>query len=272
VETRTNAPLVASVLEGRPPAWSLGAPPVLDGGGRLEAYLVDFSGRRHPVRTFVLGVASTYVALAALSILLGLLVTHVLVASGWLASADESVVAGLVRHRSPVLTDASLVGSVVAGGVVLPIVAGVWALMLGLARQWRLAAFLPFGLGVESAVYRTTTLVVHRDRPDVHRLEHLPVDASYPSGHTAAAIVVYCGIALLVASRTGNSFARRLIWLVALMIPAFVAWSRMYRGMHHPLDVAGGVVIGVVTLVAMVSISRASGRAARRREASEVAA
>ena len=46
-------------------------------------------------------------------------------------------------------------------------------------------------------MYRATTLAVHRERPDVHRLEGLPADASYYSGHTAAAIAVYGGIALL---------------------------------------------------------------------------
>jgi membrane-associated phospholipid phosphatase len=38
---------------------------------------------------------------------------------------------------------------------------------------------------------------------------------------------------------------RWLAWTVATLIPAFVALSRMYRGMHHPLDVAGGVLIGL---------------------------
>jgi membrane-associated phospholipid phosphatase len=32
----------------------------------------------------------------------------------------------------------------------------------------------------------------------------------------------------------------------------------MYRGMHHPLDVAGGVVIGVAALTAMIFVSRAA--------------
>jgi membrane-associated phospholipid phosphatase len=42
----------------------------------------------------------------------------------------------------------------------------------------------------------------------------------------------------------------------------FVAFSRMYRGMHHPLDVAGGVVIGIAAVSALVLVSRASGEAA----------
>ena len=36
----------------------------------------------------------------------------------------------------------------------------------------------------------------------------------------------------------------------------------MYRGMHHPLDVAGGVVVGVAALGALVLISRATHLAA----------
>ena len=79
----------------------------------------------------------------------------------------------------------------------LPIVAGVTALAAALVRQWRVVGFLVFALALEAGVYRATTLAVHRERPDVHRLEGLPADASYYSGHTAASIAVYCGIALL---------------------------------------------------------------------------
>src|SRR6185437_4391168 len=112
-------------------------------------------------------------------------------------------------------------------------------------------------LAVESGSYRATTLVVHRDRPDVHRLERLPVDASYPSGHTAASIAVYCGIALLLTSRLRRTWQRVAIWSVA--------FSRMYRGMHHPLDCLGGVVIGIAALAALVLCCRAAGIAADSR-------
>jgi len=37
-----------------------------------------------------------------------------------------------------------------------------------------------------------------------------------------------------------------------------VAFSRMYRGMHHPLDIGGGVLIGIAALSAIVLVSRAA--------------
>jgi undecaprenyl-diphosphatase len=124
-----------------------------------------------------------------------------------------------------------------------------------------------FALAVESGSYRATTLLVHRHRPDVPRLEKLPVNASYPSGHTAAAIAVYCGLALLLTSRVRGLVPRVFIWAGAATIPVYVAFARMYRGMHHPLDVLGGVVVGVAALTAMVLVSRATGAAAKERDA-----
>jgi undecaprenyl-diphosphatase len=248
----------------------LGCPaPVLDEepnavGRRLTAIV----GPGHPVRTFLAGVALSFVSIAGVSILLGLLVTKVLVRDGGIDSADESLVRFLSHHRSGGLTDASLIGSILAGGVVLPIIVGVCGVLAALFKRWRLAAFLIFALAVESGAYRATTLLVHRDRPQVHRLEDLPANASYPSGHTAASIAVYCGLALLLTSRISGLAPRVLIWAVAAAIPVYVAFARMYRGMHHPLDVVGGVVIGVAVLAAMVLVSRATRLAAAERDGS----
>lgn len=237
--------------------------PVLDSKPRR---LGTLPGARHPFWTYACGVIVSFVVIAALSILTGVLATHIALRVHWLAGDDERFVRFLARHRSGSLTEASLVGSIMAGGVVLPIIAGIAAVIAAVAKHWRLAGFLFFALAVESGSYRATTLVVHRQRPDVHRLENLPVDASYPSGHTAASIAVYWGIALLLTSRISNARARICIWTVAALIPVYVAFSRMYRGMHHPLDIAGGVVIGIAVLAAIVLVSRASGLAAAERD------
>jgi membrane-associated phospholipid phosphatase len=238
--------------------------PVLDRKpGPLGRRLETLAGKGRPVWTYVLGVLIAFVAIALLSLVAGLVVTRVVLHVHGVARSDESLVRFLARHRSPGLTEASLIGSIIAGGVVLPIIAGVAAVIAVAVKHWRLAGFLLFALALESASYRTTTLLVHRHRPEVQRLEKLPVNASYPSGHTAASIAVYCGIALLLTSRIKNRAAQVAIWVVAVLIPLYVAFARMYRGMHHPLDVAGGVVIGIAALSAVVLATRASGSAAR---------
>jgi membrane-associated phospholipid phosphatase len=45
----------------------------------------------------------------------------------------------------------------------------------------------------------------------------------------------------------------------------FVATARMYRGMHHPLDVAGGVLVGLAAVTVIVFACRTAGAAAESR-------
>jgi len=213
----------------------------------------------HPILVFLIAMFLGLALIAALSIGLGFVVTKVVEHAWGMGAAGERFNVWLAAHRTSARTEASLVGSIVAGGVVLPIVAGVLGALAAARRQWRVGAFVVFVLGVESATYRLTTLAVHSHRPRVARLENLPVNASYPSGHTAAAIAVYGGLALLVTSRCTNRVVRVLVWAAVLGVVAFVATARMYRGMHYPIDVAGGVVVGVAALIVLVFACRAAG-------------
>jgi undecaprenyl-diphosphatase len=75
---------------------------------------------------------------------------------------------------------------------------------------------------------------------------------------------VYCGFALLLTSAIRNRTFRVAIWSIAVAIAVLEAASRMYRGMHHPIDVAGGVVVGVASVCALVLAARAAAAADRQ--------
>jgi membrane-associated phospholipid phosphatase len=261
METLTNIRTSSSSRTGR--LWEF---PVLSArrGGAAERWARSL-GALHPAVIFLLTMLAGLAAVALLSIACGFLVTRVLEHAGGIGTSEEHFNSWLASHRTPTRTDASLVGSIVAGGVVLPIVAGTIAFVCAILRKWRVAAFVVFALGVESAAYRITTLVVHSHRPRVARLETLPVNASYPSGHTAAAIAVYGGLVLLLTSRFKNGVFRGSAWTFAVGMVTFVALARMYRGMHHPLDVAGGVVGGLAAVTVIVFACRAAGAAAESR-------
>jgi undecaprenyl-diphosphatase len=246
----------------------LEAPVLAPGRGALTRRLAARLGGLRPELAFIVVMLTGFALIAGISMLLGLLVTHVIEPTE-IGAANERVNVWLAHHRTPLRTHASLIGSIVGGGVVLPIIAVIGALLSACLRKWRLAAYFPFALGVESGTYRATTLVVHSHRPRVVRLENLPVNASYPSGHTAAAIAVYGGIALLLTSRFRDTGLRIAAWIIALTIVAFVATSRMYRGMHHPLDIAGGVAVGILALCVVVLACRVAGTVAAHRSTTE---
>jgi len=229
-----------------------------------EAFSRHIGGQR-PAVVFLAAVATGYAALLALTVAVGLVLTRLLLPIGGFAAWEESIYQWLGDHRDPNLEHLSWIGSTLAGGVVIPVVVGACLVAFLAFRRWRLAAFVLFVICIESGAYRATTLIVHRDRPRVDRLESLPVDASYPSGHTAAALALYGGLLLVLAS-----WARRTTVTVAacaflVAIPLFVAWARMYRGMHHLTDSAAGLLLGAGALVVTVFAARAAGAAADTR-------
>lgn len=63
-----------------------------------------------------------------------------------------------------------------------------------------------------------------------------PLDASFPSGHTAAS---FAAVAALKASGSP-------LWKPALGLAAAIAFSRLYLYVHWPSDVLGGILLGAV--------------------------
>ena len=173
----------------------------------------------HPVLVFLGGIVLSYLALASTTLLVGLFFTETILPLGGLEEADADTVEWLVDQRTPTLNDVSFFGSEISGGIVLPILVVLLAIGFAIRRHWLAAVFALFCVALESATYRTTVFFVDRERPDVVRLDDLPPDASFPSGHVAASIAVYGGLALLVTSRLTSGVHRAIVWGIAVAIP-----------------------------------------------------
>ncbi len=222
----------------------------------------------HPVWAFVICTVVGFALLAAATLLVGwALQTYALPEHGF-GHRDEHVNVWLADHRTSLRTDVSFWLSGIGDVYAIPALVALTTLVAVVLRKWRVAAFILTAIAVEAATYRAATLVIERQRPHVRRLDDLPVNASYYSGHTAASVAVYCGIALLIASRVRSGALRLIVWLVAIAIPLLVALARMYRGMHHPTDVTAGLLVGVGSLVVALTAARVAGAAARTGDAS----
>lgn len=192
-------------------------------------------------------------------IALGLLDVHLLVHSRF-GRADQSVDSTLARHRNH-LFNALTLGATDAAST-LPII-GATAIVIiaaGLVfRRWREPLFVVAAIVGEVTIFVVTTLVVHRPRPNVVRLDHAPPTSSFPSGHTAAAVTLCGAVAALVVCYGGRVIWRRLALTAAIVLPVAVAASRLYRGMHYPTDVMAGALLGFgwlrVAMFAALSIT-----------------
>jgi membrane-associated phospholipid phosphatase len=214
--------------------------------------------RGHPVVAFVVVVLAGFAVTAALTVLVGWLLKSYVLPDHGIGHADEHVNVWLAARRTPTRNDASFWLSGIGDVFAIPALVTLTAIGAMVMRKWRIAAFIVAAIAIEVTTYRVATLLIHRHRPRVHRLDQLPVDASYYSGHTAASVAVYCGLALLITSRIRSTGVRIVCWVIAVAIPVLVAVSRMYRGMHHPTDVAAAALVGIATLVVALAAARAA--------------
>jgi len=202
--------------------------------------------------------------LSAIGIVFGVVLTNFILRIGVVDRFDVAVPDWLEAQRTPLLDDLSYVGSMFGADFLVVLVIAT-ALAFAVLRHWRIAGFVLAAILVEVTSYRLIAGVVDRQRPDVAIMDDLHPTHSFPSGHTAASVAIYGALALLLSSRITAAWARIAIWSVAVAIPIVVALSRLYRGDHHPTDVAGGALLGIASLVIAVFATRAAVVADERR-------
>jgi undecaprenyl-diphosphatase len=122
----------------------------------------------------------------------------------------------------------------------IPVVAVM--LIFGDRRTKFLAMELAILFLVGIALGETLKIVAYRARPFVG-IETITtrvptdLDSSFPSGHV---LIVTIGAAFSLLK-----FRKRLVSLLLSLEAAIVCYSRVYVGVHYPLDVVAGVLLGI---------------------------
>lgn len=104
--------------------------------------------------------------------------------------------------------------------------------------------------------------LISRPRPfvalkELTLLVRKPRETSFPSGHTASSFAAATVILLGSGSKEKGHKVRRLFGVMAIVLAALIAFSRLYLGCHYPLDVIGGLGSGIAcALIAMCIVNR----------------
>ncbi len=155
-------------------------------------------------------------------------------------SADAALRAWLTTVHTPWL-DALMWQASMAGQAGF-----IWVVIAGIAA-WRRPALAPQLWQLVLAIVLCNGFVDHVVKPAIARARpfnamdavrvvgYRPVTYSFPSGHAASA----CAGAFVVTLMLPR--ARYSLWCLA----GLIACSRVYIGVHYPLDVVGGALVGL---------------------------
>jgi membrane-associated phospholipid phosphatase len=91
---------------------------------------------------------------------------------------------------------------------------------------------------------------IGRDRPPLvypepKPLVSVPHSGAFPSGHASTAF----------ACATVLAWASPRLRVPAFVLAAAIAWSRVYVGVHWPLDVLGGAALGMLVSITLLKLS-----------------
>ena len=121
------------------------------------------------------------------------------------------------------------------------------ALILAAAyRRWGVLLLTVIAIALADLAAGALKVIVDRPRPFARYAEPKvlvprPHDASFPSGHAATSF----------AAATILSLAFPTAAPAFLVVAAAVAYSRIYVGVHYPLDVLGGAALGAAIAAGM---------------------
>jgi membrane-associated phospholipid phosphatase len=162
----------------------------------------------------------------------------------WYALRSPTVQRGDVRVGDAVrsfgtpLMDSAVTHTTDLGSVYS--VVGVATMLAATGRPRHAADVLGVGMAAWNIAQVSKTRV-RRQRPyeqdGVRRLIRKPTGSSFPSGHAAVGVAMFT----MLANRSRGGLSRRLLQAFG----AYVAFSRVYVGVHYPTDVLGGAGMGL---------------------------
>ncbi len=178
----------------------------------------------------------------------------------YLIAEDQILASFIAGLRTPVLTsvitELTKLGNVWVAGAFVCVV----ACFLFYKKEFR--ASLALILSYLGSAYTVALIkdVVMRARPSAPIALLTERFGSFPSLHATLSVSVYALAIALILRRTHSRHKRRVGVLIAMSLVVSIGFSRLYLGVHYPLDVLGGYLVGLIWFLLGRKMSRLHSR------------
>lgn len=128
------------------------------------------------------------------------------------------------------------------------------ALVLIIWRKTRMwGVLMVVAMAVDYACVEVLKGLVMRPRPfiadpSIQLIVEAPDGYSFPSGHTSVSFAAATAILFMPLKRYWK--------VIAYVVAALIAFSRLYLFCHYPTDVLGGLLIGVAAALIVVALAK----------------
>jgi membrane-associated phospholipid phosphatase len=150
--------------------------------------------------------------------------------------------------------------------IVWPVVA-VASILFPRSRGWnRVATTLAFGGAAALAIGVRLWMseAFDRPRPPAHDWAGTAGGFAYPSGHTSAATIGAGALGWALVRHLDRRWARITVWVAVVVYAGTVGWTRIWLGVHWPLDVVGAWLFGTGWMCGMAAAAVVVERRLRR--------
>lgn len=155
-----------------------------------------------------------------------------------LRTADNAPIGPPVLQE--IMRDVTALGGIIVLTLITLLVAG----FLFLKRDGGTALFLLLSVGSGILASSLAKALIDRPRPDLVPHGSYVSTASFPSGHSMMATLVFLTLAIVIARGQSRRRVKAYVILTAIGLSLGVGISRVYLGVHWPTDVLAGWALG----------------------------
>lgn len=134
----------------------------------------------------------------------------------------------------------------------------VWTLIAALIFFWKKLYIYSFGIVLSIGIAEFAAFIlkniIGRHRPPTFMALVSETSASFPSGHSIAAISFYGFLIFFFNRNISNKSVKNLLNCICVTMIVLAGLARVYLGAHWPSDVLASYILGIIWLFFVISV------------------